>query len=113
MAVTTKVLCEATVIALDPATTTMYTAPSGTVTIIDKLTVTNYSASSATVVVYIIPSGGSVIDANALVKKTLASKEVYTCPEIVGHNLATGDAIVSNADAVTAVSLRASGREVT
>lgn len=95
------------------AETTQYTSPSGTRTIIDKFTGTNTSAAPVTVTVKLIASGGAAGASNTVVSsKTIAAGECYTFPEIVGHVLNAGDFISTLASAAAAVTLRASGRQV-
>ena len=112
MAVTAVVLRESVAITVDPTALTVYTAPTSTTTIIDKCTITSYHTTTSVVVLYLVPFGGAAADVNAVLKKTLAAKEVYTCPEIVGHILAPGDFLVAISSTVS-TSVRASGREIT
>ena len=96
------------------AETTQYTAPGGTRTIIDKFTGTNTTASSATLTIKLITSGGGAGVSNTIVlNKTLAAGETYTFPEVVGHVLGPGDFISTLAGTAAAITIRASGREVT
>lgn len=96
------------------AEVTQYTAPSGTKTIIDKFTGTNTTGSPATLTVKLIPSGGAANASNTIVSaKTLAAGESYTFPELVGHVLNSGDFISTLAGTAAAITIRASGREVT
>ena len=112
MTVIAKPLIQGTLAAA--ADTTQYTAPTGTRTIIDKFTACNNDAAARTLTVNLVASGGAVGAANQVVKtKTLAAGETYTFPELVGHVLATGDFISTNASAAGVVAVRASGREVT
>lgn len=96
--------------------TTQYTAASatGTRAIIDKFTVTNISASNATLSVNIVPPSGSVADSNLIMDtRTIAPQETYTCPELVGQILVPGSIISTLASAASALTIRASGREIT
>jgi hypothetical protein len=96
------------------ADTTQYTAGAGVRTIIDKFTAMNNDAVARTLTVYLVASGGAAGATNTVVKtKSLAAGETYTFPEIVGHVLASGDFIATNASAAGVVSVRASGREIT
>lgn len=111
MAVTAKPLFEALQAAA--AETTQYTAPAGTRTIIDKFTGTNTTASAATLTVKLIASGGVAGAGNTIVSaKTIQPGETYTFPELVGHVLAAGDFISTLAGTAAAITIRASGREV-
>jgi phage tail tape-measure protein len=96
------------------ANTTQYTAPAATRTIIDKFTGTNTTAAVATLTVNLVASGGGASATNTIVSaKPLAPGECYTFPEIVGHVLNPGDFISTLAGTAAAISVRASGREVT
>jgi len=95
------------------AETTQYTTPAGTRTIIDKFTGTNTTGAPATLTVKLIPSGGAAGAGNTIVSaKTLQAGETYTFPELVGHVLAPGDFISTLAGTAAAITIRASGREV-
>lgn len=97
----------------ESAQTTQYTAPTGTRTIIDKFSGTNTTAGALTLSVNIVPLAGTAGASNLIVAvKTLAGGETYTFPELVGHILAAGDFISTIASAATAITIRASGREV-
>jgi len=113
MTVSNKVLIAPVLLAATQ--TTLYTAPDNTKTIIDKATVTNIHATdNVTVSVNLVAFGGSASTTNLLVDaRTIAVGETYTLPEMVGHNLATGDFISVIAGTAAALSLRVSGREIT
>lgn len=95
------------------ANTTQYTAPASTRTIVDKFTGTNTTGAAATLTVNLVNSAGAAGVANQIVVKVLAAGEAYTFPEIVGHVLNSGDFISTNDSVNNAVTIRASGREVT
>lgn len=93
---------------------TQYTAPPSTRTIIDKFTVTNTTATTATFSANLVKNAGSPAVANLIVSaKAVAPGDCYTLPELVGHVLAAGDYISTIAGTATALTIRASGREVT
>lgn len=93
--------------------TSQYVTPTGTRTIVDKFTGTNTTALPATLTVKLIAFGGAAGAANTIVSaKTLAAGESYTFPEIVGHVLNPGDFISTLAGTAAAITIRASGREV-
>lgn len=82
--------------------------------IIDKFTATNTSAANTALSVNLVASGGSANDSNLVVKaKILAPGETYTFPELVGQTLEPGDFISTLAGAATALTISASGREIT
>ena len=111
MTVTAKALAEGQII--PNADTTVYTAPAFTTTIIDKLTCANYDSVSRVITISIVASGNVVGNAYYIAKRTLASYETYTWPEVVGQILNTGDFVSAIASNNTGVNLRMSGREIT
>jgi vancomycin resistance protein YoaR len=108
--VTVKVLIPAKI--AENAQTTQYTA-TGVTTIIDKFTATNYSGSAATLSVNLVTGADTAGNQNLVTKtKTLQPNEVYTFPELVGQVLMASGFISTLAGTATAISIRASGREV-
>ena len=93
--------------------TTQYISNNVT-TIIDKFTATNYSALAATISVNLVTAAGSAGNSNLITKtKTLQPSETYTFPEIVGQVLGPGDFISTLAGTISAINIRANGREIT
>ena len=93
--------------------TGQYTAD-GVKTIIDKFTVTNVSASNAVFSCNLIASGGSAGNLNLVLDaKTLIPGETYLCPELVGQVLEDGGIISTLSDTASALTISASGREIT
>lgn len=83
-------------------------------TIIDKFTVTNTSAANVNFSVNLIAEGGSAADGNLVLKtRAVAPNETYTCPELVGQVLESGGFISTLASAAAALTISASGREIT
>ncbi len=111
MTVTAKNLVEGSII--PNADTVVYTAPANTTTIIDKVTTANYDVTSRVVTISIVASGASVGDAYYIAKRTLAAKETYIWPEVVGQILNAGDFVSVIASNATGINLRMSGREIT
>lgn len=93
---------------------TQYTA-NGVRTIVDKFTATNNSASTVEFSVFLVPNGGSTSDPEyrLLDRREIEPKACYTCPEIAGHVMDSGDSIVTLASVGASITIRASGREVT
>ena len=92
--------------------TTQYTALNVT-TIIDKFTAINHSALAATITVNLVTPATTVATSNIIVKsKTLQPSEAYTFPEIVGHVISPSGFISTIAGTASAISIRASGREI-
>lgn len=111
MAVTAKCIIPSK--AAESIQTTQYTA-AGVTTIIDKFTATNTSGAAATLSVNLVTSG-DVAGTNNLVTKTvsIAAGATYAFPEVVGHILNPGSFVSTIASASNALSIRASGREIT
>lgn len=83
-------------------------------TIIDKFTATNTSAAPVLFSVNLVPVAGTASDANLVLKqRSIAPSETYTCPELVGQTLEAGGFISTLAGAATALTISASGREIT
>ena len=83
-------------------------------TIIDKFTVTNTTAANVTFSVNLVASGDSAGVGNLVLKsRAIAPNETYTCPELVGQVLEPGGFISTLAGAATALTISASGREIT
>lgn len=83
-------------------------------TIIDKFTVTNTTGAPVLFSVNLIPVAGTASDANLVLKqRSIAPNETYTCPELVGQTLEAGGFISTLAGAATALTISASGREIT
>ena len=111
MSVTLAVLIPSKI--AESSQTTQYTS-TGVTTIIDKFTATNYSAAAATLSVNLVTSADTAGNQNLVVKtKTLQPAETYTFPEIVGQTLAASGFISTIAGTATAISIRASGRQIT
>lgn len=93
--------------------TTQYTATNCTA-VIDKFTATNISGSNATISVHIVASGGAAGNTNLIIDaRQIAPGESYTCPEVVGHTLDNGSFISTIAGTASAITIRASGHEIT
>ena len=93
--------------------TTQYTA-SNCKTIIDKFSATNATATAATLAVNLVPYGGTAADGNLILKtRSIAAGECYCCPELVGHVIESGGFISTLAGTASALTIRASGREIT
>jgi hypothetical protein len=93
--------------------TTQYTA-TNCKTIIDKFTATNTSAVNVTLSVNLVSPGGSAGVGNLIVdSRAIAPDETYTFPELVGQVLESGGLISTIASAAAALTIRASGREIT
>lgn len=83
-------------------------------TAIDKFTITNTSASVVKFSANLVLASATAGSSNLIIKeKTVAAGDTYTCPELVGHNLAVGSSISTLVDTASALVIRASGREIT
>jgi hypothetical protein len=93
--------------------TTQYTANNAKA-IIDKFTVTNTSASNVTFSCNLVTVVGTANAANLIIDlRTIVPDETYTCPELVGQVLDSGGFISTLAGTSAALTIRASGREIT
>lgn len=93
--------------------TTQYTVVNAKA-IVDKFTVTNTSANNVTISVNLVNSGGSASASNLVIDaRAVAPDETYTCPELVGQVLEPGSFISTIASTGSALTIRASGREIT
>jgi P pilus assembly chaperone PapD len=93
--------------------TTQYTVVNAKA-IIDKFTATNTSANNVTISVNLVTSGGTPGASNLIVDaRAVAPDETYTFPELVGQALESGSYISTIASAGGALTIRASGRELT
>jgi hypothetical protein len=96
----------------ETAPTTQYTAANVT-TIIDKFTATNISSAATQIAVNLVTAGDTPGDNNAVVtSRTLSPNETYIFPEIVGSVILPGGYISTRCEAYPAVTIRASGREI-
>jgi hypothetical protein len=111
MTVTVKALIPAK--QAENAQTTQYTAVNCKA-IIDKFTATNTTAANVTISVNLVTSGGTAGTTNLIVDtRAIAPDETYTFPELVGQVLDSGGFISTIAGTATALTIRASGREIT
>lgn len=95
------------------AQTTQYTALNCK-TIIDKFTATNTSAANVLFSVNLVPEGGAAGTSNLIMQtRAIAPGETYTCPELVGQTLEVNGFISTLAGTVSALTISASGREIT
>jgi len=95
------------------AQTTQYTA-ANCKTVIDKFTVTNTTAAAATFSVNLVASGGTASASNRVLSvKSVAAGETYNCPELVGQSLEDGGFISTLAGTASALTISATGREIT
>jgi hypothetical protein len=93
--------------------TTQYTALSCKA-VIDKFTATNTTANNVTFNCNLVAASGAASSANLVLSaRTIAPGETYTCPELVGQTLEPGDFISTIAGTASALTISASGREIT
>lgn len=97
----------------ESAQTGQYTA-SNCKTLIDKFTATNTSSVNVVFSVNLVANGGTASASNRILSlRTIVPGETYTCPELVGHSLEAGGFISTLCDTATALTIDASGREIT
>lgn len=110
MTVINKPLFEAKL--AEVAATVQYTVPAATRTIIDKITVTNTTLAAQTIDVHLVPTTGTPGAGNKIVSKSIAAGVEESLEAMAGHAMDPGATIVTSASAL-ALTIRASGREVT
>lgn len=94
--------------------TAQYTAPTSTKCVIDKFTATNTTSSDVNFSVNLVVNGGTVSDANAVLKnRTILPGESYTCPELIGQIIEAQGFISTLASVASSLTISASGREIT
>ncbi len=93
--------------------TSQYVAE-GCKTIIDKFTVTNTIGGDVTFSINLVAAGAAAGVANLVLKsRIIAPNETYNCPEITGQVLEPGGFISTISGAAAALTISASGREIT
>lgn len=93
--------------------TTQYTAVNAKC-VIDKFTVTNTGSANATISVNLVPSGGTPSNGNLITKaRAIVPGESWSSAELVGQVLENGGFISTVASAASALTISASGREIT
>lgn len=111
MTVTSKVLVPAK--QAESAQTTQYLSENCT-TIIDTATVTNTTAGIVTFSANVVTVGGAAGAGNLIINlRSIAPKETYRCPELVGQTLGPNDFLSTVAGAAASLTLRVSGRQIT
>jgi 3-deoxy-D-manno-octulosonic acid (KDO) 8-phosphate synthase len=111
MAVSLKVLIEPK--QAENVQTDQYTVPSGSYAIVDKFTATNTSADNVEFSVNLVQAGSSASNGNLVVDaRLIAPNETYTFPQLVGQILSPETIISTLCSAGSALTIRASGREV-
>jgi hypothetical protein len=97
---------------MESVQTTQYTAVNCK-TIIDKFTVTNTSAAAVVFSVNLIIVSESAGNENLIIKtKSISPNGTYTSPELIGQVLEAGGFISTLAGSGAALTVTASGREV-
>jgi hypothetical protein len=82
-------------------------------TIIDKFTATNTSAGNVVFSCNLIIASGSAGDNNLIIdEQTILPGESYLCPELIGQVLEDGGVISTLCDTASALTISASGREI-
>ena len=83
-------------------------------TVIDKFTITNNTAANVTISVNLVTTGDTPGAQNRIINaRAIAPSETYTCPELVGQSMEPGGTISTIAGSATALTISASGREIT
>ena len=96
------------------AAAVLYTCPAGATAQITGFSVSNPSAGVRTFSVWLVPSGGSVTDANVVYdEESLAVGRGASLDRLIGHSLNAGDSLYGDADAATSVTAHVSAVVVT
>lgn len=104
----------ATTAQLTASAATYYTVPANKLTLIRRITLTNTSAGAESVTLHLVASGGAAANNNMILKgKTLAPGQSYVVAEAEGHVMSAGMTLQALASAATAITIRASGLEMT
>lgn len=112
MSVTAKALFSAQY--APASSTTVYTVPAGVRTIVDKFTATNVDASSHTLSVNLVANGDVVGNQNTIISAlTITAGATVDLSSLQNQILNSGDQFSVVASAVSVISIRGSGREVT
>lgn len=98
---------------LTTSAATYYTVPASQFAQITAATLHNKTGSPVTATVYIVDSGGSTADDNALLIEALSvpANDALGVPELVGHVLEPGETIQALAASGSAVTLFVSGTQ--
>jgi hypothetical protein len=100
---------------LTNAVATYYTVPDKTKTTIKKLTLTNTTGAAVTVVLYLVPRSGTAGVSNRIldtVNVPAHGSRPVDVTEVVDHVMEQGDFIQAVASAASAITIRASGLEL-
>lgn len=93
--------------------TTQYTSNDCT-TYVDKFTITNNTSANVVFSANIVTVAGSAGVTNLIIaQRSIAPRETYPCPELIGQVLQPGDFISTLAGAAVSLTMRASGRQIT
>lgn len=99
---------------LTTSAATYYTAGTGVTTLIKAMSLLNTSSGAVTVTVHLVNTGSTETDANMILDvKQLGAGETYTCPEAINQVLSATGTIRAFASSGSAISLQASGIEIT
>jgi len=94
--------------------TTLYTCAANTRVRILKATATNDTTTVTYISFHIVPTGGSVSDANIIInRKTIGSREAKALWELEGHVLEAADLISAIAETASIITVHISGMAIT
>lgn len=99
---------------LTTSTASLYTAPASTTAITKRVQFSNPSAVPASITAWVVPASGSASAQYQYINSlSMSPGETYTSPELSGVVLAAGDSIQALASVANAISVMASGVEIT
>lgn len=111
MTVTSKVLVQGKRVENTP---TQQYVSANCQTIIDSGIVTNTSGAPVTLNLWLVAVGNTQADETLIAKAvSIAAGATYPCPELAGKRLDAGDMVWAEASAVTSLSFRMDGRQIT
>lgn len=92
----------------------LYTSPAGVTTRIDSLTVCNTGGTTVTITIYLVPPGGAAGASTTTTKaQAVLPGQTWNSPNEIGQVLAPGGNITVVASSSGALSITASGLQVT
>ena len=90
--------------------TTLYTGLANEIVTITKTTATNDTTTATYISFHIVPTGGSVGDANIVInRKTIGSRETKELWELEGHVIEYGDILSAIAQTASIITVHVSG----
>lgn len=90
---------------------TLYTVPASTQTVVSTITATNLTGAAYDIDIYIVPSGGSAVDSNAIVYQAPLAANT-TQGFTFGITMGAADSIRVKSEAANVITFQAFGQEI-